>query len=189
MTLNASVTDDQLGQYYRRTTAIADRLGKSLTFEKVMDELQRIHDGLSAKAAELPAQPKVYLRRLYETETITVGGTLGIETIPGLCAINEPTPASGVVVDEQIVDGTYAQLFESKGANRRRWSRSQVAKFVTDNPGRLRGGGYGNFFELEEGSVAYVIVRGGEPSAGVCGFSHRGVWRADCRYRVFSLQQ
>ncbi|MDO8565205.1 MAG: hypothetical protein Q7R67_01075 [bacterium] len=45
MTLNMGVADDQLGQYYRRTAAIADRLGKSLEFEAVMDALQRIHDG------------------------------------------------------------------------------------------------------------------------------------------------
>lgn len=45
MTLHISVTDDQLGQYYRRTNAIADRLGKSLPFEKVMTALQCIHDG------------------------------------------------------------------------------------------------------------------------------------------------
>ncbi len=46
MTLNisSSVTDDQLGVYYRRTAAIADRLGKSLRYEDVMVALQRIHD-------------------------------------------------------------------------------------------------------------------------------------------------
>ena len=45
MTLNTRVADDQLGQYYRRTAAIADRLGKYLDFEAVMSALQRIHDG------------------------------------------------------------------------------------------------------------------------------------------------
>lgn len=45
MTLNTRVADDQLGQYYRKTAAIADRLGKSLDFGSVMDALQRIHDG------------------------------------------------------------------------------------------------------------------------------------------------
>jgi len=45
MTLNPGVTDDQMGHYYRKTVAIAGRLGKSLQFEKVMEELQRIHDG------------------------------------------------------------------------------------------------------------------------------------------------
>lgn len=45
MTLHEGVEDDQLGQYYRRTMAIADRLGKSLSFKDVMEMLQRIHDG------------------------------------------------------------------------------------------------------------------------------------------------
>ena len=44
MTLNISVADDQLGAYYRKTAAIADRLGKSLRYEDVMAALQRIHD-------------------------------------------------------------------------------------------------------------------------------------------------
>lgn len=45
MTLNTRVADDQLGQFYRKTTAIADRLGKSLPFDDVMSALQHIHDG------------------------------------------------------------------------------------------------------------------------------------------------
>jgi hypothetical protein len=45
MTLSTSVADDRLGKYYRRTTAIAERLDKSLPFDKVMDSLQLIHDG------------------------------------------------------------------------------------------------------------------------------------------------
>ncbi len=45
MTLNISVTDDQLGVYFRKVAAIADRLGKSLPFDHVMVELQAIHDG------------------------------------------------------------------------------------------------------------------------------------------------
>ena len=47
MTLNidTSVTDDQLGQYYRRTAAIAGRLGRSLDYKDTMAALQRIHDG------------------------------------------------------------------------------------------------------------------------------------------------
>ena len=67
MTLSLSVEDDRLGAYYRKTMAIADRLGKSLEFDKVMDALQRIHDGqldpIVLRAGEFP----VYL----ETE---VGG-------------------------------------------------------------------------------------------------------------------
>ncbi len=62
-----SVEDDRLGAYYRKTMAIADRLGKSLEFDKVMDALQRIHDGqldpIVLRAGEFP----VYLE-------IEVGG-------------------------------------------------------------------------------------------------------------------
>lgn len=45
MTLEKGVTDDQLGKYYRRTGAIASRLGKSLLFDEVMYALQCLHDG------------------------------------------------------------------------------------------------------------------------------------------------
>ena len=45
MTLALSVTDDQLGRYFRRMVAIAERGGKSLQFDKLMDTLQVIHDG------------------------------------------------------------------------------------------------------------------------------------------------
>lgn len=47
MTLNLSVTDDQLGQFYRKTSAIAERLNKSLPFDEVMISLQLLHDGLA----------------------------------------------------------------------------------------------------------------------------------------------
>lgn len=45
MTLNIRVTDDQLGVFYRKMAAIADRLGKSLSFDDVIAALQRVHDG------------------------------------------------------------------------------------------------------------------------------------------------
>lgn len=45
MTPLKGVTDDQLGRYYRKTMAIADRLGKSLDPNTVLWLLQRIHDG------------------------------------------------------------------------------------------------------------------------------------------------
>src|SRR3989344_7601623 len=99
-----------------------------------------------AKAAEKAAEPIVYLRRLFEAELITVGATKGTESMIGLSASGEPTAAATVIVDEQITDGKLAQLFGSKGEMRRRWTRSQVAKFATEHPDRLRGEGYGNFF-------------------------------------------
>lgn len=45
MTPQKGVADDQLGRYYRKTMAIADRLGKSLDPNTVLWLLQRIHDG------------------------------------------------------------------------------------------------------------------------------------------------
>ena len=45
MTLDKSVTDDQLGKFHRSVGAIASRLGKSLSFGEVMRVLQGIHDG------------------------------------------------------------------------------------------------------------------------------------------------
>jgi hypothetical protein len=45
MTLALSVNDDQLGRYFRRMVAIAERGGKSLPFDKLMGMLQVIHDG------------------------------------------------------------------------------------------------------------------------------------------------
>ncbi len=45
MTLSLSVTDDQLGRFFRRMIAILERGGKSLPFDRLMDTLQTIHDG------------------------------------------------------------------------------------------------------------------------------------------------
>lgn len=44
MTLEKSVTDDQLGKFHRRMRAIEDRLGKSLPYDQSMDVLQQLHD-------------------------------------------------------------------------------------------------------------------------------------------------
>lgn len=68
MTLNTSVADDQLGRYFRRMVAIADRADKSLPFEKLMDTLQTIHDGkLTPFAGGLRG-------RFVRTMPITIGG-------------------------------------------------------------------------------------------------------------------
>ena len=148
--------------------------------QKVADALQIIHDTAT-----------IYLRRLYEAETITVGATDGTESMSGLAASGHGTESATVVVDEQAIDGNFAQLFGSKGETRMLWTRSQVAVFCRDNKGRLRGEGYGNFFELEDGSsVADVRVNGvGLPDARVYEFSRGSVWHARYRRRVFSLQQ
>jgi len=45
MTPTIGVNDDQLGKFYRKVKAITERLGKSLSFDEVMQALQNIHDG------------------------------------------------------------------------------------------------------------------------------------------------
>jgi hypothetical protein len=77
MTLNPGVTDDQLGQYYRRMTAIANRLGKSLEFDLVMEALQGIHDGqvIAKPAVVAKSTPKPKLSLLEPISTITVSAT------------------------------------------------------------------------------------------------------------------
>jgi len=68
MTLALSVTDDQLGGYFRRMVAIAERGNKSLPFDKLMDTLQTIHDGkLTPFAGGLRG-------RFIRTMLITIGG-------------------------------------------------------------------------------------------------------------------
>lgn len=59
MTPPKGVTDDQLGQYHRRTAAIAERLGKSLPFDGVMTALQQIHDGSLGTARLLEPVPTI----------------------------------------------------------------------------------------------------------------------------------
>ena len=50
MTFRTHVTDEQLGQYYRKTIAIAHRLDTPLAFEKVMHVLDLVHDNLLEEA-------------------------------------------------------------------------------------------------------------------------------------------
>jgi|GEM_PF-757151 len=75
MTLNVGVTDDEFGRYCRRTVAIADRLGKSLSFERVMDVLQLVHDNKfeeAIKAAENVAIDDSVSKLLKSITTIEV---------------------------------------------------------------------------------------------------------------------
>jgi hypothetical protein len=59
MTLRYALTDDQLGQYYRKMNTIADRLGKSLPFDQVMAALQSIHDGKEPVMPTLIIEPRL----------------------------------------------------------------------------------------------------------------------------------
>jgi hypothetical protein len=51
------LTDDQIGQFTRKTNAILDRTGKSLPFDQVMVALQAIHDGKEPAIPTLIVEP------------------------------------------------------------------------------------------------------------------------------------
>ena len=135
---------------------------------------------------DLPSTTPVSTPFLRYLETVTVPASDGTETIPGLSASGgQPTVATSAALYEQVANGRHPQLFGGLGENRLRWTRSQVARFATDHPYELRG--VGNVFELEDGTVADVCVRGhGQPYADVFPFNG-DVWDALCRLRVFSL--
>lgn len=61
MTLKYALTDDELGQFYKRMNAIVDRLGKSLPFDETMTALQAIHDGKEPVIPTLIAVSSEYI--------------------------------------------------------------------------------------------------------------------------------
>lgn len=118
----------------------------------------------------------VYLRRLYETEVIKLGDTV-------------------FAVYEQVMDGTFAQLFESLGDKDRLCfaSREQIDEFCRVHRDRLRSSGYGNFFLYKEGEnffVASVHVHDdGRLEVYVFEFSIDYVWYAGYGRRFVAPQQ
>ncbi|MEX2029047.1 MAG: hypothetical protein WD963_01025 [Candidatus Paceibacterota bacterium] len=144
---------------------------------------------------------KLYLRRLFETETLIVPETSEEETFSssglfpgGVYGLtpqkSTPRPATEAAVHEQVVDGRFAQVFGSLGKDRRVWTEAQVCAFVRTHPAKLRGEGYDEtFFELEGGFVAIVVFDvGGRLRVRVDEFSDDCVWHVEYRHCFVSLQ-
>ena len=203
MTLNISVTDEQLGQYYRRTTAIADRLGKSLNFETVMGILQQIHDG------QVGGVKNEFLHRLYEDKEILVGATTGEETIadasdlfPGFLdsdfknwETNKPSnvatePAPATVFEMYEKSGTFRQIFGSLGnIDDLCWEQGQILNFVREDSNKLHPKGWATFLPfkvkgVEESFVVCVRRDADELRADVRRFGRDNVWAVENRSRV-----
>ncbi|OGI65473.1 hypothetical protein A2647_01140 [Candidatus Nomurabacteria bacterium RIFCSPHIGHO2_01_FULL_40_24b] len=141
---------------------------------------------------ETAGKVKKYLRCLFEAEIGAVDGTetfAGSGVFPGgvygvtlPVTTPRPTPLTPAAVYEQIVDGTFDQVYGSLGEKRRRWTEAQVVEFCRKNRGKLRTEGYGTFFELEGGFVAGVFIDDVDRlEVGVGPFSDDVVW--DARYR------
>ncbi len=163
--------------------------------EKVAEILQTIVDGLAGM--------KIYLRRLFETETMLVSTTDGTEKFGGSDLFGDrvygltlpdriatPTPPMNAIIHDLVKNGKFAQFLGSLGENRPRWkNRGQVLGFCRDHKDKLSEKG-ATFFELEGGFVAIVDFGGrGRLRVDVVKFSRGYVWCAACQRRVVSPQQ
>lgn len=121
MTLNSRVADDQMGQYYRRTVAIADRLGKSLDFTKVMKALQRIHDGHLDPVVLQVGEFSVYLE-------IEVGGKSKDELLAEF-------QANGMLISDYAKDVMSKPAWKSGDKETVRFARAKVGDLgFTEQP-------------------------------------------------------
>ena len=138
MTLSIGVTDDQLGQYLRRTLAITDRLGKSLPFDSVMDALQDIHDGkFKILQAVIPSEP---------VQKFALLADLGIITVPAdydhasqLDAFMKKNRKKFYSVNENITDANFPNPSRILKPGDRLWVRAhkQVVSGTTTSEERM----------------------------------------------------
>ena len=201
MTLNVGVTDDELGQYFRRAIAIADRLGKSLPFESVMDALQRIHDGRfegdQATPVTKPASRSILRclksdlaipatnspRTFAQATDIFPGGIYGEN-----CNVaSKARPETPAVVYELIENGTLQRIFEGQGVSFDQlcWEPEQVIQFVINHREHLHSKGYATFFPLSGSLVALIYWRDARRlKVNVHRLAHDFVWSAGARRRA-----
>ena len=178
--------------------------------EEVANVLQGIVDG-SAKATKEVVN---YLRRLFTFPLAATAGTDLKSAKKEFRAYFDPdfenrgiifsgvAPEVEIAGDELIQNGKFSD-FLGKTATELEQIRllgSQFLALCRDNPERLRGEGYANFFVLTRGDekvaedlsnvfVAGVRVRGrDELDAYLHEGRGGGVWGGDCRRRVFSPQ-
>ena len=143
------------------------------------------------KSPSAEVQAQVYLRRLYDANTFTIPATDGKETWKGSSVFgnrvygetlpdgNQAGPTNAVVY-EQIVNGSFAQVFGSLSEDRKRWqNQGQILVFCQQHKDKLRTDGYATFFEMEGCFVACVYFGGdGHLEVSVDPFSHDDVWYA-----------
>ena len=210
MTLNASVTDDQLGQYFRRTVAIAERLDKSLSFERVMDVLQLVHDKKfeeAIKVAEnvaISENPQIF-KLLSKDQSLVIEAVDGTKTLANAKDVfksgidfdfknwgtNKPgnaTKEMAVQVYEMTENATFPQMFGSLGTNLDKlcFSQHQIKTFCKKYPNWLCAD-YATFFPFKVEDhffVACVRVVSDGLFVFVRRFESGFVWLAGCRHRV-----
>jgi len=85
MTLTPGVTDDQLGKLFRRMISLADRTGKSVPFDKVMEGLQQLYEG------KFPSPARGFRGHFVPSMPILIGGVSKNELIARVKAVRHVT--------------------------------------------------------------------------------------------------
>lgn len=170
----------------------------------------RVAEVLQGIVDDPPSATKVYLSNLFGGRRIKIDATDGTETLAkagdvftgyldrdfvnwGLDISSEATPETEVAVYEQVVDGTFAEVFGSLGElDRLCLTQSQIKKFVAMFYDKLRTEGYATFFVFKKDGeffVAFVhFYDDGRLNVGVHEFSLGHVWLAKCRDRFVAPQ-
>ena len=161
-------------------------------------------------------QAKTYLKRLFTFTLGAVKGNYTYETAREVfqgyfdpdfekCGIVFSGAASETEIasDELVENGKFVDFLPTIASEleKRRVLGSQFLSVCRDNPDRLRGGGYANFFVLTKGdkpvekdlsnvfvALVYVYDRG-KLYAGLLRFQNSYVWNGDYGHRIFSPQQ
>lgn len=186
--MEKSVTTSQVGEI--RKMAIEKGVSRQ-AFQGLMPEFAKLLDG----ARPVMQRVKLFLRLLYSG--VTVGATDGKATFrssgfyiyymdPNYCTMSVPTSPVLADVYELVKDAKFTEFLGAFGESRPRWkTEAQIVEFSRSHRDKLRGEGYANFFELEGGFVAYVLVYGdGQLDVFVRPLEDDCVWLARYRHRV-----
>lgn len=175
------------------TNADLKTLSSGDMFARILPILRGTGQVVVATATKAVEKAKVYLRCLYETETIMIGATDGTETFASSGLFTGgvygetlpkgdpiPTSETEATVHMQIGDGNFSQV----SGETREWTQAQVCGFVRAHPDKLRKGGYATFFRVKGGFVASVLFDdNGRLFVHVHRFSLGLTWGADFRHR------
>ncbi len=178
--------------------AIVDAQKQGLLRGPLTDYLVSQNWNLVQKAQEV----KVYLKRVFEDQTMTVGISDGTEKFEGsdlfgdrvyglaLPEVMSPSTPTNFILHDLVKNGKFTDFLPTLGENRPRLkNRGQVMRFCRDHKDKLSRRG-ATLFELEGGFVARVFFDvSGRLRVGVDGFSYGGVWHARYESRVVSPQQ
>lgn len=203
-----------------------DQLTKLRVGQITLDQIERFNNlspedreerfGDWKRPTSISVAAKVYLKRLFEGETITIGATNGAVTLqesgvfPGgvfnenlLSGGCKSAPAINVVVDELVLNGKFSDFLGNIATEleKRRLHRGHLVNFCEKHPKKLREGGYATFAvvtkndepvkdDLSNVFIASVFFDdAGRLRVRVYPFSEDYVWCAEDGRRVVSPQQ